>query len=217
VTPAGKKRAVYAERFTKVRLTPDQQFEMAVGAILTQNTSWTNVAKALDRLSDIGRLTPGKIAALPLPRLQELIRSSGYFRQKSVRLRGFSRFLLENWQGRIDRFLDRPTALVREELLALNGVGPETADSILLYAGGHPVFVVDAYTRRMGQRFGLFRTADYHEVQEYVTRRFPASLYEYREYHALIVALGKDFCRTAPLCSSCPLASRCPTARKIRK
>lgn len=213
VTPAGKVSPVYLPAFSRGKLTPEQQFEMAVGAILTQNTAWTNVEKALARLIAAGTLSPEKILKIPAARLETLIRSSGYFRQKAARLKGFARFLAENWRGRLDLFLDRPAAQAREELLALNGIGPETADSILLYAGGHPSFVVDAYTRRLGRRYGLFETEDYHEAQSRFVRGFPPSVYEYREYHALIVELGKHFCRSKPACPGCPLQSRCALGR----
>ncbi len=208
-----QRRSVYSTQWTRGRLTPAQQFEVAVGAILTQNTAWTNVEKALGKLIAAKALSPRRLASLPPARLRGLIRSSGYFRQKAGRLRNFCRFLLDRWGGRLDRFLARPTETARGELLALNGVGPETADSILLYAGGHPVFVVDAYTRRFGGRFGLFRTDDYHEVQRHFMSRMKASVPRFREYHALLVELAKRFCRARPLCPPCPLRARCATGR----
>ncbi len=212
VTNPGEKAPVYSRRFTREGLSPAQQFEVAVGAILTQNTAWTNVARALERLHSAKALSVGAIGRMPLPKLYKLIRSSGYFRQKARRLKNLARFLSVHWGGRLDRFLDRPTETVRPQLLALNGVGPETADSILLYAGRHPVFVVDAYTRRIGRRLGIFSTQDYDEVQRYFMTRLRPSLPLYREYHALLVALGKEFCRPEPLCPSCPLAARCGTS-----
>ncbi len=213
VTPRGGRGPRYHSANTRGRLSPAQQFEVAVGAILTQNTAWANVEKALGKLIAAKVLSPRGLASLPQARLQGLIRSSGYFRQKAGRLRNFCRFLLDRWGGRLDRFLVRPTETVRGELLALNGVGPETADSVLLYAGGHPVFVVDAYTRRFGGRFGLFRTDDYHEVQHHFMSRMKASVPRFREYHALLVELAKRFCRARPLCPPCPLRSRCATGR----
>lgn len=209
MTPPGGRKPCYSPSCTRGRLTPAQRFEVAVGAILTQNTAWTNVERALTALLAARALAPKALARMPLPRLYKLIRSSGYFRQKSLRLRAFARFLTKNWRARIDVFLDRPTPAVRAELLALNGVGPETADSILLYAGKHPVFVVDAYTRRIGTRFGLFRDTGYDAVQDFFTRRSVPSLYDRREYHALLVETAKRHCRTRPLCGGCPLSPRC--------
>lgn len=214
VTRRGDKRPRYHPANTRGPLSPVQQFEVAVGAILTQNTAWTNVEKALEKLIAARALSPRRLARLPRARLQGLIRSSGYFRQKAARLKNFSRFLVDRWGGRLDRFLDRATEAVRRELLALNGVGPETADSILLYAGGHPLFVVDAYTRRFGQRFGLFRGEDYHDIQGYFMSRLKASVPRFREYHALLVELAKRFCRTRPLCPPCPLQARCSAGRR---
>src|SRR6202165_1850401 len=125
------------------------RFEMIVGAYLTQNTAWTNVEKALSNLRKARLLTISGIRRTPPPKLEQLIRPAGYFRQKAQRLKTFVSFLDERYSGSLDRMFARPTAELRDELLALNGVGPETADSILLYAGNHPVFVVDAYTRRI--------------------------------------------------------------------
>jgi len=139
------------------------RFEMIVGAYLTQNTSWTNVEKALATLRRARLLTIDGVRRTPQPKLEQLIRSSGYFRQKAGRLKNFVRFLDRRHDGSLARLFSRPTAEVRAELLALNGVGPETADSILLYAGNHPVFVVDAYTRRIFERHGIISNAATHE------------------------------------------------------
>ncbi len=142
------------------------RFEMIVGAYLTQNTAWTNVEKALRSLRQAGVLTIGGIRQTPQPRLEQLIRPSGYFRQKAQRLKTFAKFLDERYGGSLTRMLARPTEDLREELLALNGVGPETADSILLYAGNHPVFVVDAYARRILERHRIVEhRTDYEEIR----------------------------------------------------
>ena len=143
------------------------RFEVIVGAYLTQNTSWTNVEKALGNLRKARRLTISGIRRTPQPQLEQWIRSAGYFRQKAQRLKTFVRFLDERYGGSLARMFARPTAELREELLALNGVGPETADSILLYGGDHPVFVVDAYTRRILERHEMASsTASYDEIRE---------------------------------------------------
>jgi len=134
-------------------------FEMIVGAYLTQNTSWTNVEKALGNLRKARLLTISGIRRTPQPKLEQLIRPAGYFRQKAQRLKTFVRFLDQRYGGSFERMFAQPTAKLRDELLALNGVGPETADSILLYAGNHPVFVVDAYTRRILERHQIVSSA----------------------------------------------------------
>src|SRR5271165_2402016 len=142
------------------------RFEVIVGAYLTQNTAWINVEKALGNLRKTGLLTITGIRRTPQPELEKLIRPAGYFRQKARRLKTFVRFLDDQFGGSLTRMFAVPTAKLRAQLLALNGVGPETADSILLYAGNHPVFVVDAYTRRILERHGIVSTAtDYEEIR----------------------------------------------------
>ena len=142
-------------------------FEVIVGAYLTQNTSWTNVEKALGNLRKAHLLTTSGIRRTPQPKLEQLIRPAGYFRQKAQRLKTFVSFLDERYGGSFKRMFAQPTAKLRHELLALNGVGPETADSILLYAGNHPVFVVDAYTRRILERHGMVSsTTSYDEIRQ---------------------------------------------------
>jgi len=146
-------------------------FEVIVGAYLTQNTSWANVERALDSLRKARVLSVRGIRRTPLPKLEKLIRSSGYFRQKAQRLKTFVRFLDERYGGSLARMFAQPTERLREELLALNGVGPETADSILLYAGNHPVFVVDAYTRRILERHRLIPAkASYDDIRHLFER-----------------------------------------------
>ena len=149
------------------------RFEVIVGAYLTQNTAWTNVERALGQLRTSGVLSLDGIRRTPLPKLEQLIRSAGYFRQKAQRLKTFVAFLDETYGGSLDRMFAQPTPLLREQLLSLNGVGPETADSILLYAGNHASFVVDAYTRRILERHGLAtRRTSYDEIRE----RFESAL-----------------------------------------
>src|ERR1700682_186904 len=149
-------------------------FEVIVGAILTQNTSWTNVERAIANLRSARMLTPSAISAARPSRLATLVRSSGYFRQKAKKLKAFVRFLQREYGGSLERMFDTPTEELREKLLSVHGIGPETADSILLYAGSHPVFVVDAYTRRMLQRHGLADERDsYQELRELFERSLP--------------------------------------------
>jgi len=145
----------------------ESPFEVIVGAYLTQNTSWTNVERALASMRQARVLSISGIRRTPLPQLERLIRSAGYFRQKARRLKAFVRFLDRNYSGSLARMFAQPTAKLREELLTLNGIGPETADSILLYAGNHPVFVVDAYTRRILERHELIGSrASYDEIRQ---------------------------------------------------
>lgn len=147
----------------------DSAFEVIVGAILTQNTSWTNVERALNSLRSAGALSIEAVRSLPLPNLQELVRSSGYYRQKAQRLKGLVAFLDEKYGGSLEKMFAVPTGPLRTELLSLNGIGYETADAILLYAGNHEIFVVDAYTRRIMTRHALVKTkASYDEVRTLV-------------------------------------------------
>jgi len=182
-------------------------FEVIVGAILTQNTSWTNVARAIENLRSEGLLSPTAIERVPLDRLGVLIRPSGYFRQKARKLKAFCAFLRAEHRGSLKRMFETPTILLRQKLLGVFGIGPETADSILLYAGDHPVFVVDAYTKRMLSRHGWAKEeAKYEDVRWMVERRFPGDAERFNEFHALIVNAGKNFCRPQePLCGECPL------------
>jgi endonuclease III related protein len=182
-------------------------FEVIVGAVLTQNTSWTNVERAISNLRAASLLSPGAIEKVPLRRLERLIRSSGYFRQKARKLKAFCGFLRGEYGGSLKRMFETPTIVLREKLLGVFGIGPETADSILLYAGDHPVFVVDAYTKRMLSRHGWAReNAKYDDVRWMFEREFPGDVKRFNEFHALIVHTGKNFCRTHdPLCGECPL------------
>lgn len=182
-------------------------FEIIVGAILTQNTSWSNVEPAIRNLRRGRLLTSGAIEAVPLGRLATLIRTSGYFRQKAKKLKAFVRFLRKEHRGSPVKMLRTPTAILREQLLGVHGIGPETADAILLYAGRHPVFVVDAYARRILERHKLAGpNHSYEEVRQFFERSLPANVPLYNEFHALIVRTGKDYCRASnPRCEECPL------------
>ena len=189
-------------------------FEIIVGAILTQNTSWSNVETAIRNLRREKLLTPRAIEGVSLARLARLIRSSGYFRQKARKLKCFVGFLRSEYGGSIARMFRTSTAVLREKLLSVHGIGPETADSILLYAGMHPVFVVDAYTRRLLERHQLaIPTQGYKEIRQLFERSLPGDAALYNEFHALIVRTGKEYCRTRnPRCSECPLHSFLPHA-----
>ncbi len=187
----------------------DSPFEVAIGAILTQNTNWQNVEKAIANLRAAGALSLHTLAALDPEQLQQLIRPSGYFRQKSERLQLLCRHLLAQ-HGSIETLLRQPLPAAREELLQLKGIGPETADSILLYAGEHPSFVVDAYTRRIFARLGLLSgTESYAQIRELFMHNLPNQSQLFNQYHALIVAHAKRHCLKHPRCQDCPLAQDC--------
>jgi endonuclease-3 related protein len=190
----------------------ESPFEMTVGAVLTQNTSWQNVERAIRNLREVGVMEPHALDALDDLALQELIRPAGYFRVKAKRLRSFVRFLVERYGGSLEAMFRTPLATLREELLAIHGVGKETADSILLYAGSLPVFVVDAYTHRIFARHGWIGfDADYDQIQDYFQSSLPDDASMYNEFHALLVRLGKDYCRkTGPRCEECPLRELLP-------
>jgi endonuclease III related protein len=188
------------------------RFEVIVGAYLTQNTAWKNVELALAKLRTAHVLSVEGIRELSLIRLQHLIRPSGYFRQKAKRLKTFVAYLDEKYGGSLDELFAQPTDKLRAELLSLNGVGPETADSILLYAGELPSFVVDAYTHRVFARHGWIDfDADYHQIQDYIQGELPQEVPLFNEFHALLVRLGKDYCKkTNPKCPECPLREMLP-------
>ena len=189
-------------------------FEIIVGTILTQNTSWNNVETAIRNLRREKLLTPRAIEDVSLARLARLVRSSGYFRQKAKKLKCFAGFLRSEYGGSIARMFRTPTAVLREKLLSVHDIGPKTADSILLYAGKHPVFVVDAYARRLLERHQLaMPTQGYEEIRQFFERSLPGDAALYNEFHALIVRTGKEYCRTRnPRCSECPLHSFLPHA-----
>jgi len=189
-------------------------FEVMVGAILTQNTAWTNVEKAIRNLVGADSLTPSAIAALPPETLAKFIQPSGYFRQKAERLQLFASYLMDQHDGDPNHLFKGSLENIRQELLARKGIGPETADSILLYAGHFPSFVVDAYTLRIFSRLGLLKGREkYEEVRSFFMNHLPEDSQLFNEYHALIVEHGKSFCKKRkPLCSACPLGHRCALA-----
>lgn len=191
-------------------------FEVVVGAILTQSTAWSNVARAIANLKAAGVLDVASLRALPEDELASLIRPSGYFRVKARKLRAFLDVLALDYGGELANLFALPTPVLRERLLAIYGIGPETADSIALYAGGHPAFVVDAYTRRIFHRLGLVDArASYADLQALFVANLPVDVQLYNEYHALIVNHGKYICRTRPRCGECVLAGVCPSAGMI--
>jgi endonuclease-3 related protein len=184
----------------------DTELEMMVGAVLTQNTNWGNVERAMSRLKKEKRLTVRGLASLPVERLADLIRPAGYYNIKAGRLKNLIRFIVDRYGGDLTALLEEETGTLRQGLLSVNGVGPETADSILLYAAHRPVFVVDAYTHRILERHGLIGdTSDYHALQALFMDALAGDEALYGELHALIVRTGKAYCRRSPLCRGCPL------------
>jgi endonuclease-3 related protein len=184
----------------------DSRFEIITGAILTQNTSWANVKKAITNLRAAGCLDPEKLYHTDLLRLAELIRPSGYYHIKAKRLKSFLDWLFENYDGNLTNLENVNTEQLREELLSIKGIGRETADSILLYAYNRPVFVVDAYTARIAMRHRLIEPeADYEQLRDLFESNLPQDIQLFNEYHALLVSTGKEFCRPIARCPACPL------------
>ena len=189
----------------------ESPFEVLIGAVLVQNTSWRNVARAIDNLKQENLLQPQALYDLPLRELEELIRPAGYFRVKARRLRNLLEFLVRRYDGSLDAMFATELSSLREDLLGINGVGPETADSILLYAGALPTFVVDTYTHRVFARHGWISfDADYHTIQEHFQSGLEPNAALYNEYHALLVRVGHLHCRKTPKCEGCPLADLLP-------
>jgi endonuclease-3 related protein len=186
----------------------DSAFEIMVGAVLTQNTAWINVEKAINNLKQADALTAEAIVNAPAKHLAEWLRPSGYFNVKARRLQAYCQWLLaEGGEGELAR---RDTDTLRRELLSVHGIGPETADDILLYAFDRPVFVIDAYTRRLFSRLGLIDGSEPYEVLRALFENTLASDPQlFNEYHALIVIHAKDTCRPRPRCDQCCLAGQC--------
>ena len=193
----------------------DQRFEIIAGAILTQNTAWSNVEKAISSLKIKKVLDINSLSKVSTIELQKLIRSSGFFKQKADRLKNIALYFQQKYQGDLDTFFKKDIYDIRNELLSLNGIGPETADSILLYAGNLPIFVVDAYTKRICERLPLNTNISYEAIQSYFERELEKSYTKnelikiYNNLHALIVILGKNYCKKNPRCEECPLTKHC--------
>lgn len=222
MTPSTKIRRIYrtlAQAYGPLHWWPAKtRFEVIVGAFLTQNTSWKNVELALKNLRQSGILNVKGICEVSMEELERLIRPSGYFRQKSARLKAFIEYLDQRHSGSLNRMFSQPLALLRSELLDLKGIGPETADAILLYAGKLPVFVVDAYTKRLFERHGISPTgAKYESIRAQVEAAFAkdrslrSSAEHYNEFHALLVEVGKRQCGVVARCEGCPLRHMLPT------
>src|SRR3989304_5541407 len=176
-------------------------FEVVIGAILTQNTNWSNVEKAINNLKTAGKLSPVGIYELSVTELAKLIRPSGFFSVKAI-----INWLFSRYEGNLSRMFDQDLQILRGELLSVKGIGPETADSILLYAGNKPTFVVDAYTHRIFSRHELIpEESTYDEMKSFFEENLPKDVQLFNEYHALLVNVGKMFCKTRKVCEPCPL------------
>jgi endonuclease-3 related protein len=191
----------------------DEPFEVIVGAILTQSAAWGNVEKAIANLKEAEVLSPSRLRRLQLPRLARLVRPCGYYNAKALKLKSLAFWLGNHYHDDLDRLFAVNTDDLRQQLLSVHGIGQETADSILLYAAGKPVFVVDAYTRRILGRIGLVPEKDsYAGYQAFFMEHLPPDAGVFNEYHALLVRLGKDFCRRRPLCPQCYIKDVCQLA-----
>lgn len=185
----------------------ESNFEMLVGAVLTQNTNWQNVKKTIDKIRSEGLLTFDGLYSLPVENLAQLIKSSGYYNLKARRLRNLMHMIATCYDGSLDRLLACESSIARESLLGVKGIGPETADSILLYGGKHPLFVVDTYTHRIFSRHDLVPDeCGYEQLQDLFMDHLDHDPDLFNEYHALIVRTAKEFCKkNSPLCDHCPL------------
>ncbi len=189
----------------------ESPFEVMVGAVLVQNTNWKNVERAIENLREAGLLSPEAIHTLRHEELAELIRPAGYFRLKATRLKNLIDFVFARYEGSLDAMAADDLASLREGLLSVKGIGPETADSIVLYAFGKPTFVVDNYTARVWKRHGWVEfEADYYTLKDHFESGLETDVQLYNEYHALIVRVGNQYCRKTPKCDECPLCDLLP-------
>jgi len=192
----------------------DTKVEIVVGAILTQNTAWKNVEKAIKNLKERKMLSLERLASAKPKELEEAIRPSGFYKQKAKRLSNLFKYIKANYST-LEGFFDKDKNELRNELLNLNGIGNETADSIVLYAAEKPTFVIDAYTRRIMNRvYGIDEGIEYNKLKEYFESRLRSDLELYKDFHAQFVELGKRFCKKKPLCDECPIRDYCRYASK---
>jgi endonuclease-3 related protein len=188
----------------------DEPFEVIIGAILTQSAAWGNVEKAINNLREAGALSPRALRKLPQAKLAALVYPCGYYNAKALKLKAFALWLGNHYKDDLNKLFALNAADLRQQLLSVHGIGPETADSIILYASGKPVFVIDAYTRRIMGRLGLAPEKDsYAAYQALFMENLPRDTKMFNEYHALLVCLGKNICRRQPLCADCCLNDIC--------
>ncbi|MCX7816455.1 MAG: endonuclease III domain-containing protein [Syntrophales bacterium] len=190
----------------------DSKIEIIVGAILTQNTAWSNVEKAITNLKKHEVLFPQSLLDISLERLKNLIRPAGFYNVKAIRLKNFVHWLYEHYEGRLEKMFEENAPVLRSKLLQIKGIGDETADSILLYAGEKPVFVIDSYTRRILDRHKIMpENTPYRTLQLLFTENLPLDAQLFKQYHALLVETGKQYCNKKPKCESCPLNDLLPS------
>ena len=206
--PVTKEGKIIPKYHKKINLSEKQKLEIIFGAILTQNTSWKNVEKAIINLNKNKLIDVKKINKINTKKLAKIIKSSGYHNQKAERLKVFSDFLIKNYNASLKRLFNKNISELRKELLSIKGIGDETADSIILYAAEKPIFVIDTYTKRVMRRIG-FKKDKYDELQNLFMNSLKKDNKLFNEYHALLVKLGKDYCRKKPLCTECPVNELC--------
>jgi len=188
----------------------ETEFEVIVGAILTQASSWTNVEKVIENLKAENLLSSEVLLQANEEKLREVIKPVGYYNAKAKKLKVFVGFLHDNYNGDLDKLFDQDTEKLRSELLSIWGIGQETADSIILYAANKSSFVIDAYTTRIMSRLGFAKEdTTYYDLKKFFELRLPEDLELYKEFHALLVELGKNYCKTKPLCDKCPIKDIC--------
>ncbi|KAA0014781.1 MAG: endonuclease [Thermoplasmata archaeon] len=193
--------------------TEKEKLEIVIGAILTQNTSWKNVERAIENLNRNNLMDIDALNLVDTKHLAQVIKPAGYYNQKAERIKNFIRFLLEEFDGSFSKLFSMNLTDLRNKLLSLKGIGKETADSIILYAALKPIFVVDAYTKRIAERIGLGKK-DYNELQKIFMESLPENQKIFAEYHALLVRLGKEYCKkNNPRCRDCPLKNLCSYAK----
>ncbi|HIE34134.1 MAG TPA: endonuclease III domain-containing protein [Candidatus Altiarchaeales archaeon] len=204
------------ERFGKQNWWPaETEFEVIVGAILTQASNWNNVERAINNLKSSNLMSAESIRKTDIEEISNLIRPVGYYNEKSRKLKIFVNFLYERYEGNLTKLFELDTEKLRRELLSVWGIGQETADSIILYAANKPTFVIDAYTKRIMSKLG-FATEDttYHDLKKFFELRIPNDIRIYKEFHALLVELGKNYCKVKPRCDICPLNDMCNESTK---
>ncbi|MFA4855280.1 MAG: endonuclease III domain-containing protein [archaeon] len=207
--PVTEKNELVPSYRPRKAFSEEQRFEICAGAILAQNTDWKNVMKALENLSKARMLSCEKIANAKQERIAGLVKPSGYFNQKAKRLVLFAKYLEKNYGYGLSLLFEKPLPVLREELLSLHGIGNETADDIILYAAGKPSFVIDAYTMRFVERFYGKEGISYVEAKQFFELQLPKDVALFNEFHALLVGLGKRFCRKKPNCGECFLGKHC--------
>ena len=212
--PVTKENEIAPKYRKNIILNDKQKLEICFGAILTQNTNWKNVEKAIIELNKKNLIYVEKILDIKNNELAKIIKSSGYHNQKAKKLKNFCGFLLKNYNGKLDLLFKNNIDELRKLLLSVNGIGPETADSIILYASQKPIFVIDAYTKRILSRLG-YKENTYGELQMLFMENLPNTEKLFNEYHALLVELGKNICKKSPLCEKCPINAYCGYYKSI--